>query len=62
MLYIQLGLVALCPAFGSALLYWCNKKQNFRDCPKKANRACMDLYLDCLPFWVQSLAPMWTGL
>lgn len=62
MLYIQLGLVALCPALDLPCFIGAIKKQNFRDCPKKANRACMDLYLDCLPFWVQSLAPMWTGL
>ena len=29
MVYIQLGLAALCPAAVSAAFYWCNKKTAF---------------------------------
>lgn len=43
MLYIQLGLVALCPAIGSVLLYWCNKKTKFSVLPEKGKQCVYGL-------------------
>ena len=38
MLYIQLGLAALCPAIVSAVFYWSNKKAGFSKLPRKTKQ------------------------
>ena len=43
MLYIQLGLTALCPAILSALLYRCNKRTRFSALPERVKQAVYGL-------------------
>ena len=48
MLYIQSGLVALCPAIASALFYWCNKKTKFAQLSEKSKQGIYGLVFGLL--------------